>query len=452
MVVSDSTGKIVLANTAMTTVFGYTPPELIGKQLAVLLRAPPSGETGSIGIRKDGACFTAEIERSELATVLGPCRITSIRDVSERERMQRELRASEEKFRYVFENALVGNIILTKSGDYKDVNAAFCKMLGRTADEIRGHSWREFTFPEDIAEIDARGQDVAARGSGGYLIERRYRLKDGSTLWAEVGIQARRDPTGEVELIASVVDITTRKLADETLKAKNLDLERALKVKDTFLSSLSHELRTPLTTVIGYAGTLLEKLPGPLTPEQEKQISVMRSSANRLLTMIGDLLDLAQVESGPIHLRHESLVCQQVVEELVPNFKTLAEKKGLCFEVEMPAEPVMLTTDRHVLDHVLGSFLKNAITFTDKGFVRLTISRNGEVRLSVADSGIGIGEEKRGNVFQAFGRLTTERNPEEGTGLGLHLSQKLARLVGGEVSFESAEGKGSTFTLTLQGA
>ena len=234
-----------------------------------------------------------------------------------------------------------------------------------------------------------------------------------------------------------------------------MELESANLAKDRFLASMSHELRTPLNAIIGFTGTLLMKLPGPLSDGQSRQLLTIQSSAKHLLSLINDLLDLAKIESGKVVITPEPVVCQSVVEEVRSALAPLAEKKGLQFKVQVPQEDLVVRTDRRALSQILLNLANNAIKFTEKGEVRVQLRRhreNGHARteLSVHDTGIGIREEDQEKLFQAFTQMgNTGTRRYEGTGLGLHLSQKLAELLGGHILFESEYGKGSTFTLAL---
>jgi protein-histidine pros-kinase len=237
----------------------------------------------------------------------------------------------------------------------------------------------------------------------------------------------------------------------EALHDKNLALERASKAKDEFLASMSHELRTPLTGVIGYAGTLLMKLPGPLNPAQEKQVSTIRSSAKFLLSLINDLLDHAKIESGKVEISLEPVACEAVVEEVADSLRPVAESKGIALEVSLEDEPQTVIADRRALTQILFNLAGNAIKFTEHGSVKIAVDRcrsNGHMatRFRVVDTGIGIAPEDQQKLFHAFAQI----NPTQGTGLGLYLSRRLAVLIGGELTLDSVAGQGSTFTLTLQ--
>jgi protein-histidine pros-kinase len=198
------------------------------------------------------------------------------------------------------------------------------------------------------------------------------------------------------------------------------------------------------------------KLPGPLNAEQEKQLETIRTSGRHLLSLINDLLDLTKIESGKVYVVREPTSVTEVIHEVVRALQPAARKKRLAFRVELPEDEVTIESDRRALSQILLNLTNNAIKFTDRGEVAIVLESRREGRRSVVevhirDTGVGIKPEDRGRLFQAFAQLdSSAARLYEGTGLGLHLSQKLAELLGGGISFESEYGAGSVFTLRLE--
>jgi two-component system sensor histidine kinase/response regulator len=236
---------------------------------------------------------------------------------------------------------------------------------------------------------------------------------------------------------------------------KNLELAEASRMKSAFIANMSHELRTPLNAIIGFTGALLMKLPGPLTPDQDKQLNTIRTSARHLLSLINDILDVAKIEAGKVTLALERVHCQDLVNETMDSLRPLAAQKGLALSVELPHTPVVIDSDRRALTQIIINLVNNAIKFTDQGAVRFTLSQRMDGKLlmtefAVADSGAGIKQEDQPKLFQAFSQLdSTSTRHAEGAGLGLYLCQNLANLLGAKLSFTSQFGKGSIFTLSL---
>lgn len=269
----------------------------------------------------------------------------------------------------------------------------------------------------------------------------------------EISLSPLNTPDGIVGL-AAIRDITDRKRIEEALKEKNIELENAILAKDRFLASMSHELRTPLNAIIGFTGTLLMKLPGPLNEEQEKQLNTVKRSAKHLLLLINDLLDLAKIDSGKVELHLEPVNCENLIQEIYSTLLPLAISKQLELKIDVPQEDLYISTDKRALTQIIINLVNNAIKFTEKGSVIIKITKEeiknkSTIIIKVIDSGPGIKPEDQEKLFQAFQQVAQPGKRIEGTGLGLHLSQKLAHLIKGSIKMESEVGKGSIFSIEL---
>jgi protein-histidine pros-kinase len=363
---------------------------------------------------------------------------------------------SEGRFRLLVEGTKDYAIfMLDPGGHIVSWNAGAERINGYNESEIVGRHFSVFYTEADLRSGKPERELTIARATGKYEEEGWRVRKDGSRFWTSVVITALYNPDGALTGFGKVTrDLTERQRLEQSLREKNAALEAALRSKDQFLASMSHELRTPLNAIIGFAGTLLMRLPGPLTDEQEKQLRTVQSSARHLVSLINDLLDLAKMNSGKIEVRPEPVDCGQVLEEVATTLRPLAAQKGLTLDVRTPARAVVVDTDRRALSQILLNLGNNACKFTEHGGVTLELEAGGPAgsaaEFRVTDTGVGIRAEDQARLFQPFVRLAGGEIPDQaGSGLGLHLSQRLAELMGGRITLESEYGRGSRFNLTL---
>ncbi len=367
-------------------------------------------------------------------------------------RVEEARRDSELRYRRLFESAKDGILIIdADSGKIVDVNPFLIEMLAYSKEELVSRELWQIGVFKDIGASRSAFAELQERG---YIRFEDLPLETRDGLTRQVEFVSNSYLVGESRVIqCNIRDISERKCLEQNLREKNIELENANLAKDRFLANMSHELRTPLNAIIGFTGTLLMKLPGPLNADQEHQLSTVQSSARHLLSLINDLLDLAKIESGKVEIKYEPVVCQGVVEEVAAALRPLAEGKGLEFKIKAPKSSLRIAADRRILSQILINLSNNAIKFTEKGQVRIELGKrqsNGQTLASieVIDTGIGIRAEDQEKLFQAFQQVCTEHG-SEGTGLGLFLSQKLAILIKGKIEFESEYGKGSTFRLLI---
>jgi PAS domain S-box-containing protein len=370
------------------------------------------------------------------------------------------LRRSEERFRAMFESSAMGIGLADLEGRFLSSNRALEKMLGYTGDELRSRSLAALSHVEDAALSDSLSRELAAGKRDHYRLEQRYVRKDGTVWWGSLTVSLIRDANGKPELtIAMMTDITARKRAEEARAQVEAERERVLvqereqnRLKDEFVATVSHELRTPLTSIIGYLEIMLDGEAGELEPEQKAYLEVIERNAGGLLELVRDLLFVGQVNAGRVDLDLEPVSLSHLAAECVESARPAAEEKGIEFTFqggEMPALP----GDRRRLFQVVDNLISNALKFTDPGgrvAVRSMLEGDDQAVFEVEDSGIGIPDADQQRLFTRFYRASAaSERAVPGTGLGLSIAKMIIDAHGGQISFQSREGIGSTFRVEL---
>jgi signal transduction histidine kinase len=285
-----------------------------------------------------------------------------------------------------------------------------------------------------------------------------------TTTFAEMQMQNRELVATLAELRARQDDLLelTRELEDTNrgvlalyaeIEEKAERLRRADEMKSRFLSNTSHELRTPLSSIRALTKLLLDRMDGDLTVEQERQVRFIETAAIDLSELVNDLLDLAKIEAGKIEVHPAPVNVANLLSALKGMFRPLAVDPNVELVFETPVAGLQFDSDEGKVAQMLRNFISNALKFTERGEVRVRTEADpdaGVIRFAVSDSGIGIAPEHVALVFEEFGQIENPlQRKVKGTGLGLPLCRKLARLLGGRVELDSVPGAGSTFTLIL---
>lgn len=381
-----------------------------------------------------------------------------ITDISPRKNLEETLRASEEQFKSLFNEPMVSLILHDpETGAIIDANPAAIAMYGLNhLEELQSF---DFWLDSPYSFADALVWLRKVRDKGEQSFEWLNRKANGELFW-ELNQLSPIKIGGRDRVLATSIDITDRKRAEEALRTLNRDLadqtrraEEANAAKSLFLANMSHEIRTPMNGVVGMAELLLAT---PLNEEQRHYTETIRASGDALLALLNDILDLARVEAGKLSLRSEDFDFRQLIFEISATISARAQRKGLKFSVQGTAEiPGRLRGDRDRLRQVLTNLLDNAVKFTEQGEVSLSVTPDATtaggilLRFSVRDTGIGIPSEQLPRLFEKFTQIdesNVRRHP--GSGLGLAICRELVELMQGSIGVVSSAGKGSEFWFT----
>lgn len=394
--------------------------------------------------------FNAGVFHDTTGTPLGV--LTAARNINSQKELEQRLRDLQFYTRSLFESNIDALMTTDSVGILTDVNQQMETLTGRARDELVGSPFKQcFTDPE-----------LAEEGIRAVLREEKitdYELTashvDGTEKVVSYNATTLYDQQGHLQgVFAAVRDITERKVFERQLW-ENLELEKASQAKDNFLTSMSHELRTPLNAIIGFTGTLIMRLPGALNDAQERHLRIVQDNGKHLLSIINDLLDMAKIEAGQVSINREPIDCGRLVSDVVESLRPLADDRSITLDADVPEQEVTVLTDHRALSQILINLVNNAIKFTNHGGVRVRLeagSSDGQPRIMITDTGVGIDPADQERIFEAFQRTdSSTRLGKEGTGLGLHISGKLARLIDATISLASQPGEGTTFTVTIDG-
>jgi PAS domain S-box-containing protein len=372
-------------------------------------------------------------------------------------RQQERLRDGEDWFRTIFDFIHDAVFIQdAQSGEIVDVNARMLALFGYTRQEALALRVEDLSSGRPpFTQTEALMRLHKTRDEGAQVFEWLSKDRSGRFFWSEVAM--RSAPLGGRERVLVLVrDITERKAAEGEMARGREEAETASRAKGEFLAIMSHETRTPLSGLIGML-TLLEE--GRLTPEDAQYLAMARQSADKLLQVINQILDFSRIESGSLELACLPFTLRDLFAGVASSVEAEARSKGLELATTIdPALPLLLGGDGERVGQVLRHLADNAVKFTEQGSVSLSarlaapLRPDGLVRVTfrVADTGLGIPEDKLDKMFEPFTQGDGGyARKYHGSGLGLGIASRLARALGGELTAQSTPGKGTVFSLTL---
>ncbi len=467
----DLEGRLTSINRAGEQTLGIPSAHLLRMNILDLAapehREAVRGWLAGVASRKAPATFEIEILRPDGRRVILDLSTRLVaqggklvgvlgigRDITDRKRSEQALRASEQRYRTLFERNLAGVYRTTPEGVILDCNESFARIFGYDSpEEVRQLTAWDLYFSRSEREL---GLEHLRREGALTNCEVRLRRRDGTAVWVlENATLLPCDNDHPVVIEGTAIDITERKRAEEELHRAKEAAEAANRAKTEFLANVSHEIRTPMNGIIGMTELALET---ELRPEQRQYLEMVRASGESLLSLINDILDFSKIEAGRLELERLEFNLRDKLDEVLKMLAFRARQKGLWLSCSVAESvPAVVTGDPLRLGQVLINLIGNAIKFTEHGRVTLRVEaeslgdEEATLRFSVTDTGIGIPAEKREAIFEAFtqGDGSTTRQ-YGGTGLGLTITRRLIELMGGTLSVESAVGQGSTFTFTLR--
>ncbi len=473
VIITDAAGRIEWVNAGFTRITGYEPAEVIGRVPGSFLQGPATDPAAVPSMRssvaghdecrveilnygKDGRQYWMDIEIQPICSEAGTVTnfIAVQTEITARKHAEIELCKARERLDLALEGSgyvlwdwdiAAGKVYLSER---------WSEMLGgsRLASIVNYADLESLVHPDDV---QATGQRIAAAVKGRaavYYAEHRVRMLSGEWKWIEShGKVTERSAAGRaLRMTGTHADITGKKRDESEVLAAKEAAETANRAKSDFLANMSHEIRTPMNGIIGMTDLALET---ELSAEQRELLSAVKSCSASLLDIINEILDFSKIESGVVTLDRSDFSLRRVLSEAMKVVALPAHQKGLELLCTVAADaPARLVGDALKLRQVLINLIGNAIKFTERGEIELTVDceqRAGDsvrLRFAVRDTGIGIPADKHKVIFEAFSQADNSMTRKYGgTGLGLTISARLVELKGGKLDVAGVPGRGSTF-------
>ncbi len=468
----DEKGRIVFWNEGAENIFGFNSLETVGQSLDIIISTEYKveyhkslenlGTTKSwqplkhcierSATRKDKKQIEIELTYTEWLAANERFYTAIIRDISHRKQIEQELLNKTASLNAIIHNSGEAIITTDAQGSIETANPKVLQLFGYQSNELIG---KNVSMLMPSAEKDHHDECMQRSALSfprtiSEIRELKAVRKDGSIFTLELNVSPMT-VAGERKFVGILHDISDRKqFVNELLLAK-AGAEAASKAKSQFLASMSHELRTPLNAVMGFTQILQTDTDNPLNAEQLELLNYIYDAGLSLLKLISEVLDLADIEAGALHLRKEKFELVNFMNEIITQAEPLALRADLTIKKLTDENLFFVETDQQKLKQVINHLLSNAIKFNSRHgqvLVFLTALENA-VRISVADTGKGIPEQLLAELFKPFNRLGAEMSSIEGTGVGLTLTKKLVEMMNGKIGVIRKVGEGTTFWIEL---
>jgi two-component system, sensor histidine kinase len=472
MLFRDDNGNIIEANEAAVKEYGYTYEELLSLNIRDITKLSgdileeEASKWVNIGdffetthYRKDGSSLVVEVSLQETIINNSQVVLSITRNITERKSVENKLRESEEKYRSLFENLYKGFAYWEILYDYegnaydlklKEANDSFLKMHGMNIKDMVGKRYSEILkYDTEIFNNGFQKYEKGLKNGESIRLEEVY--IETTKRWYNIGIYS---PTkGYITTI--ITDVSDKKESELELKRAMEEAKAANKAKSEFLANMSHEIRTPLNGIVGMIDlTLLTEL----NYEQRDNLSVAKGCSDNLLNIINDVLDFSKMEAGKLVVERVNFDIKSLIEDTMKAHTIRANQKSLELNYTFSSViPQFLIGDPMRLQQILNNLINNAIKFTEKGEVSVSVKQTSiegdyvKLKFTISDTGIGISEGNMGKLFKTFSQVdSTFTKKFGGTGLGLVICKQLVETMGGTIHVDSIEGKGSDFNFILE--
>jgi PAS domain S-box-containing protein len=370
-------------------------------------------------------------------------------DITELKQAEQAVRESEALLKTVVDNIPAVVFLKSMEGRYTLINRKYEELYGVTYEQVRGRTAAEVHTPARTELFDAKdSEEIDAAEPIEHEVT--IQTKDGDAILSSVLFPVH-DDSGEMTAFGGIeIDITDRKrVAMELEQAKDIAL-KATEAKSQFLANMSHELRTPMNAIIGFTRVVMRRSKDRLDPKQFENLQKIQVSAEHLLSLINDILDLSKIEAGEVTVRPTEFALEPVIDEGLRTIEPMADSRRLEIRKVMESDITLFSDDEKVRQ-ILINLLSNAVKFTESGSVTVTAQRSGtQVVIDVTDTGIGIPETKLDTIFEEFKQVDEgTTRAAGGTGLGLAITRHLVGILGGNIRVSSQVGSGSSFTISI---